>query len=76
MATHPSILAWGIHMDRGAWQTIVPGVAEGRTQLSDLTLSSPGSGTTQRDRAGREKGGEFRTWWWWGNACMLLADSR
>ena len=23
MATHSSILAWRIHMDRGAWQTIV-----------------------------------------------------
>ena len=23
MATHPSILAWGIPMDRGAWQATV-----------------------------------------------------
>ena len=52
------------------------GVAETRTRLSDLTLSSRCSGTTQRDRAGREMGGEFRTWWGGGNACMLLADSR
>ena len=25
MATHPSTLAWGICMDRGAWQSIVHG---------------------------------------------------
>ena len=25
MATHPSILAWRIHMDRGAWQATVHG---------------------------------------------------
>ena len=28
MATHPSILAWRIPKDRGAWQTIVHRVAE------------------------------------------------
>ena len=27
-ATHSSILAWRIHMDRGAWQATVHGVAE------------------------------------------------
>ena len=36
MATHFSILAWRIPMDRGAWQAIAHGVAERRTQLSDL----------------------------------------
>ena len=36
MATHFSILAWRIPMDRGAWRAIVHGVAESRTQLSDL----------------------------------------
>ena len=31
MATHSSILAWGIPMDRGAWQAIVHGVAKSWT---------------------------------------------
>ena len=34
MATHSSILAWSIPMDRGAWQAIVHGVAKSQTQLS------------------------------------------
>ena len=28
IATHPSILAWKVVMDRGAWQATVHGVAE------------------------------------------------
>ena len=28
MATHSSILAWGIPMDRGAWQATIHGVRE------------------------------------------------
>ena len=35
MATHSSILAWRIPMDRGAWWATVHGVAKSRTQLSD-----------------------------------------
>ena len=31
MATHSSILAWRIPMDRGAWQTTVHGVAKSWT---------------------------------------------
>ena len=31
MATHPSILAWRILVDRGAWQAIVHGVAKSQT---------------------------------------------
>jgi len=31
MATHSSILAWRIPMDRGAWQATVPEVAKNRT---------------------------------------------
>ena len=31
MATHSSILAWRIPMDRGIWQAIVHGVAKSRT---------------------------------------------
>ena len=35
MATHSSILAWRIPMDRGAWWAAVHGVAKSQTQLSD-----------------------------------------
>ena len=35
IATHSSILAWRIPMDRGAWQAIVHGIANSQTQLSD-----------------------------------------
>ena len=35
MATHSSILAWRIPMDRGAWQATVHKVAESWTRLSD-----------------------------------------
>ena len=35
MATHSSILAWRIPMDRGAWWAIVHGVANNPTQLGD-----------------------------------------
>ena len=34
MATHSSILVWRIPMDRGAWQAIVHGVTNSRTQLT------------------------------------------
>ena len=36
MATHSSILAWRIPVDRGAWQAAVLGVVKSQTQLSDL----------------------------------------
>ena len=35
MATHSSILAWRIPLDRAAWQPTVHGVAKSRTRLSD-----------------------------------------
>ena len=35
MATHSSILAWEIPMDRGAGQATVHGVTKSQTQLSD-----------------------------------------
>ena len=35
MATHSSILAWRIPMDRGAWWAIVNGVTKSQTRLSD-----------------------------------------
>ena len=34
MATHSSIVAWRIPMDRGAWQAMVHGVAKSQTRLS------------------------------------------
>ena len=35
MATHSSILAWRIPMDRGAWLAAVHGVAKSQTRLND-----------------------------------------
>ena len=35
MATHSSILAWRIPMDREAWQVTVHGIAKSWTRLSD-----------------------------------------
>jgi len=35
MATHSSILAWRVPMDRGAWWTTVRGVTKSQTQLSE-----------------------------------------
>ena len=35
MATHSSILAWRIPMDREAWWATVQGVTKNRTRLSD-----------------------------------------
>ena len=36
MATHDSILAWRILMDRGAWWATVHGVAKSWTQATEL----------------------------------------
>ena len=35
VATHSSILAWRIPMDRGAWRVTVHGVAKSQTPLND-----------------------------------------
>ena len=35
MATHPSILAWGTPMDRGAWSATVHGVPKSQTRVSE-----------------------------------------
>ena len=37
VATHSSILAWRIPMDRGAWWATVHGVTEGQTRLKCLS---------------------------------------
>ena len=39
MATHFSILAWSIHMNREAWWAIVHRVAKNWTRLSNFTFS-------------------------------------
>ena len=44
MATHSSILAWRIPMDRGTWQATVHGVAKSQTQLSNLAYTFPNIG--------------------------------
>ena len=35
MATHSSVPAWRIPMDRGAWKATAQGVTKSQTQLSD-----------------------------------------
>ena len=40
LATHSSILAWQIPMDRGAWQAAVHGVIKSQTWLSDSAQHS------------------------------------
>ena len=35
MATHYSILAWRIPMDKGAWQATIDEVAKSQTRLGD-----------------------------------------
>ena len=37
MATHSSILAWRIPMDRGAWKDTVNRVAKSQTQVKPLS---------------------------------------
>ena len=39
MATHSSILAWRIPMDRGAWRAAVHGVSKSQTQLKRLSTA-------------------------------------
>ena len=39
MATHSSILAWRIPMNKGAWQVTVHRVSNSQTQLRDLACT-------------------------------------
>ena len=39
MATHSSIFAWNISMERGAWWAIVLGVIKSWTQLKQLSTA-------------------------------------
>ena len=50
MATHLSILAWGIPMDRGAWQATVHGVAKSDT-TKQLSTTQQGIFSTTRTLA-------------------------
>ena len=49
MATHSSILAWRIPMDRGAWWATVHGVAKSLTQLRRLSTQHIRDDTPLRD---------------------------
>ena len=40
VATHSSIVAWRILMDRGAWWATVHGVAKSQTRLSEFLFTS------------------------------------
>ena len=57
MATHSSILAWRIPMDRGAWWATVRGVARSRTGLSNPAQHRP----VCRGEAGRGGGRQTRS---------------
>ena len=48
MATHSSIVAWRIPMDRGAWQATAHGVSKSQTQLSDFHYITELRGSTSR----------------------------
>ena len=54
MATHSSILAWRIPMDRGAWWATVHGVTKSRTQLKRLSTTK--HSTAQRHLAAQMGG--------------------
>ena len=51
MATHCSVLAWRILMDRGAWQGTVHGITKGQTRLSEKAQANAGD---TRSILGRE----------------------
>jgi len=40
MATHSSILAWRIPMDRGAWWATVHGITKSQTRLGTYTQNN------------------------------------
>ena len=42
MATHSSILAWKIRMDRGVWQATVHGIAKSWARLKRLSTHTHG----------------------------------
>ena len=50
LATHSSVLAWRIPMDRGAWRARVRGVAKSQTRLKQLSTHA----RTHSSKAGIE----------------------
>ena len=46
MATHSSILAWRIPMDKGAWRATAHGVTKSWTRLSNQTQHKASLGAT------------------------------
>jgi len=50
MATHFSILAWRIPMDRGVWRATVHEVTESHTQLSNLKHKEPQDLESEQER--------------------------
>ena len=67
MATHSSVLAWRIPMDRGAWRATVHGVTKSQTRLSNLHTHTNTHTHTQWIRVGPKpvttvliKRGKFR----------------
>ena len=61
MATHSSILAWRIPIDRGAWQATVHGVAKSQTRLRRLSLHAHGDATKKHTTVSKEVGAEVTT---------------
>ena len=45
MATHSSILAWRIPMDRGAWRAALYGVTKSQTRLKRLSTQACNKGS-------------------------------
>ena len=60
LATHSSILAWRIPMDRGAWRATIHEVAKSWMGLSDSIQRQIGSGQT---RDGKSECQHFRNQW-------------
>ena len=51
MATHSSILARRIPMDRGAWRVTVHGVAKSQTRLTQLSMRASTHDKVERPQA-------------------------
>ena len=63
MATHSSILAWRIAMDRGAWRATVHRVAQSWTWLKRLSRQVGTQVTLQKPTLQRATPANFLKWW-------------